>query len=203
MNRDLLAENVRLLLGVRGLTQAELARSMGASRERVTQIMNIPTEASVGRIAGALGVPVEWLSDPALAGKTVTELRGEIMTKQQRMYQRIQEYGEILVAFFSLPPDTDPVKLCKGLHRIETTAHRLAEACCNGEIEDSVYAEKEQALILRLIKIIPSAGSTCFINGDPRGYALKITEEASKTFCGHKDWGGYGILAPDFSEGKV
>jgi hypothetical protein len=40
-----------------------------------------------------------------------------------------------------------------------------------------------------------------FINRDPRGYSLKIDDE----YCRehklniHQDWGGYGIIAPDFT----
>jgi hypothetical protein len=42
-----------------------------------------------------------------------------------------------------------------------------------------------------------------FHNGDPRGYALKIREEYVREHALdiHRDWGGYGILAPDLSEG--
>ena len=38
-----------------------------------------------------------------------------------------------------------------------------------------------------------------FLNGDARGYALKFTNEFSKDKDIHKDWGGYGIIAPDYS----
>ena len=40
-----------------------------------------------------------------------------------------------------------------------------------------------------------------FINRDPRGYALKIREIWMRNYSGnlHRDWGGYGILAPDFT----
>ena len=40
-----------------------------------------------------------------------------------------------------------------------------------------------------------------FVNRDPRGYALKIDDAwmgAQKAVL-HRDWGGYGILAPDLS----
>ncbi len=36
-----------------------------------------------------------------------------------------------------------------------------------------------------------------FINRDPRGYALKIREEAVMGMRIHRDWGGYGIIAPE------
>ena len=42
-----------------------------------------------------------------------------------------------------------------------------------------------------------------FINGDPRGYALKIDDKYQDRLHKvgiHRDWGGYGIIAPDFSE---
>lgn len=38
------------------------------------------------------------------------------------------------------------------------------------------------------------------VDGDHRGYALKIKDEyvRAHNLKTHKDWGGYGILAPDF-----
>lgn len=75
MNRDTIESNVRLLLQVRGLTQADLGRAIGVRRERVGQMLARPTARSVAAIATALEVPVEWLEDPALAGRTVEELR--------------------------------------------------------------------------------------------------------------------------------
>lgn len=42
-----------------------------------------------------------------------------------------------------------------------------------------------------------------FLNRDPRGYSLKIPDEyvSEHELDIHRDWGGYGILAPDFEEG--
>ncbi len=41
-----------------------------------------------------------------------------------------------------------------------------------------------------------------FFNGDPRGYTLKIRDEYAREhqLKIHRDWGGYGIIAPDLSE---
>jgi len=39
-----------------------------------------------------------------------------------------------------------------------------------------------------------------FFNSDPRGYALKIKDDYTRDITIYRDWGGYGILAPDFSE---
>jgi hypothetical protein len=41
-----------------------------------------------------------------------------------------------------------------------------------------------------------------FLNTDPRGYALKIPDDIVKenAWTIHKDWGGFGIIAPDLNE---
>ncbi len=41
-----------------------------------------------------------------------------------------------------------------------------------------------------------------FLNGDPRGYSLKIDDEwmRAKRPRLHSDWGGYGILAPEIGK---
>lgn len=78
MDRDTIRDNVHLLLSVRGISQTALANRLGVTRQRVTQMMDRPTDRSLSAIAGALSVPVEWLEDPGLAGKTVEELRGGV-----------------------------------------------------------------------------------------------------------------------------
>ena len=80
MNRDTIGENIRLLLGIRGLAQEELGRRLGTSQAYIGQLLTTPhpklSEAATARIAEALGVPVEWLNDPGLASRSVAELRG-------------------------------------------------------------------------------------------------------------------------------
>ena len=58
-------------------------------------------------------------------------------------------------------------------------------------------AIQEPVLLCRLLGITEE--DVMFINRDPRGYALKLTEEFSKDKRIYKDWGGYGIIAPDFT----
>ena len=40
-----------------------------------------------------------------------------------------------------------------------------------------------------------------FVNGDARGYALKIMDSyvMERRLDIYKDWGGYGIIAPDLT----
>ena len=56
--------------------------------------------------------------------------------------------------------------------------------------------------IVREIFIIKEKNQfNVFVNGDARGYALKLKSEFIKDKTIHRDWGGYGIIAPDFREG--
>jgi len=119
--------------------------------------------------------------------------------KQDRMYQRIHEHGMNLKAAFCI--DGDPLDICRKLHRIELKVHKLAEDYCNGLIDSEkweIESEKARGRVSDIIgaKYLP----VIRINGDPRGYALKIDdtyirENAIKIY---RDWGGYGILAPEF-----
>lgn len=145
------------------------------------------------------------------------------MKKDQKakMYERIEKHGKDLIWVFGLPDTTDPVDLCKRLLRIEKKVHRATECLCNtnnlhvhdtwdiingiGKIHFTVTesTEEEQdkffdSQMKRLLKIIGKQNAEkVFFNYDPRGYSLKIRKEFSDCFC--RDWGGCGIIAPDFS----
>ena len=99
------------------------------------------------------------------------------------------------------------------LFRLETKAHRLAEDLCNWLDTESEESDKRSAQIHKAVAKI-FGGKTpmgFFINYDPRGYSLKIKEEQNRIFVNsedglnhdlrvinYTDFGGYGILAPDF-----
>lgn len=124
-------------------------------------------------------------------------------TQHEIMYQRIREHGEQLKEIFGLSADTDPVKLCKGLRRCESRAHMWAEDVCNGRIDPSIdeVDEQDYKVKVAVAKLLPGGKVPIIYNKDPRGYALKIDAEWMKDHPWvnlHKDWGGYGILAPDF-----
>jgi hypothetical protein len=96
------------------------------------------------------------------------------------------------------------ILLYKKLHRVEARLNRIFTAECNGDINLSEeQEEKRDNLILSKLRALLPEVKTIFLNGDPRGYALKIKEtEAqelrSKGINIYQDWGGYGILAPEF-----
>lgn len=124
------------------------------------------------------------------------------MTANQKseMYNRIREHGQQLLAIFPNATERDPVALCKKLRRAEHVAHRLAEACCEYlSTESKEFTRRYEAAILRVGRILGPGGPPVFINLDPRGYALKIESEAARDLDIRKDWGGYGIIAPDLS----
>ena len=113
------------------------------------------------------------------------------------MTQRIKKHGDNLKSIFNL--DIDSIKLCKQLFRLENKAHKLATDYCNGDFEGNIVKESEK-ILSKVAKILNTNTFNMFFNRDPRGYALKFFEDFSKDKPIHKDWGGYGIIAPDFRE---
>lgn len=126
------------------------------------------------------------------------------MTPKQE--QAIRKHGEQLNAIFHT--GLDPVVLCKKLRRIEGAAHKLAEDACNWlSMESPEYEKRYTRLALRLADVlkVPTYSFDAkgiFFNMDPRGYALKIDDEYMRAhnLKLHTDWGGYGILAPEFGK---
>ena len=121
--------------------------------------------------------------------------------KKQKMYQQIEKHGDNLKVIFSLSDDTDSIKLCKKLFRLENKAHQLAEDDCNG-INVNADVEKIFKSVSKILNLKNINDFKIFFNNDPRGYALKIDDEfvSKNKLKIHRDWGGNGILAPDFSE---
>ncbi len=128
-------------------------------------------------------------------------------TKKQRMYAEIEKHGNNLNAIFNTPLDS--ITLCKKLRRLEAKAHKIALDYCNGDNGiDSENIDTHTKPILDAVKKILFAQSynvqrekAIFFNGDARGYALKISDSfvREKKLTIYTDFGGYGILAPDFN----
>lgn len=94
-----------------------------------------------------------------------------------------------------------PVALYKRLHRIEAEAHSWAERCCNEDISEDKQTRKDASILDRLDAVLGfrASGIPVFVNGDPRGCALKIDDAYVRE---HKleidrDWGGYGLICPE------
>lgn len=124
------------------------------------------------------------------------------MTKKQKQREEILRHGFKLIRIFNLPEGTGPVDLCKKVHRIEAEMHRMAERQCNEDVPTEEVEKKETSVLRRLDALLnfKAQGIPVFINHDPRGYALKIRDKYVRehNLDIHRDWGGYGIIAPDF-----
>ena len=122
-------------------------------------------------------------------------------TKKELLYSRITKHGQDLKRVFNLDPTTDPVKLCKKLLRLENKAHRLATDYCNGEV-DQIEFDTKGDKILKKVETILKDKKHLLLNEDARGYALKIDDNFLRinNLSIFRDWGGFGIVAPDFRE---
>jgi hypothetical protein len=124
---------------------------------------------------------------------------------REMMYKQIKTHGLNLLEIFPNAIEQDPIKLCKKLHRIERKAHRRATDYCNGTYQDNEDGTQmeldDQKQINSINKILSNDQSKLeiLINWDPRGYALKISTKQAESLNIYKDWGGYGIIAPDFT----
>lgn len=123
------------------------------------------------------------------------------MTAKQR--EAIERHGRNVLAIFPSATEQDPVALCKKLRRLETAAHNAAVRWLSvpdtrGEA-DAVFARVEAQVTALLACGEGTDTPRVFVNRDPRGYALKIEDEYVRAngLQIHRDWGGYGILAPE------
>jgi hypothetical protein len=129
------------------------------------------------------------------------------MTEKQRiiMYNNISSHGEDLRIIFSFSPQSDMVSICKKLFSLEYKGNKIMVDFCNGLIDSNTidYATEKifntLLFILHLSHSSPLAKSI-IINRDPRGYCLKIASSYihANNLKIYRDFGGYGIIAPDF-----
>lgn len=126
------------------------------------------------------------------------------VSKKEKMYQDIKKHGENLLTIFPAAKYQDAVELYKKLRRQELAAHALTTELCNGvESDRQIYAECQLGKIrYNVCQYLGVAADHpgIFINHDPRGYAIKICDEWLRkvNLPLYRDWGGYGIIAPDF-----
>ncbi len=126
--------------------------------------------------------------------------------QKTEMYALIEAHGAVLNAIFETQYSN--VELYKKLRRIEAQASRDAVDYCNGAIDADAWEKITDTTLAKLDKLLnyKRRGVPVFVNGDPRGYALKVEDAWTTGYNGtaqhhlYRDWGGYGILAPDFSE---
>lgn len=118
------------------------------------------------------------------------------MNKKEKQIALISQHGKDLLAIFPNATIKDPIKLCKRLLSLENKAKRLTLDECNTGAD---HSEELNVILRKVFEILaptPDQKEAIFVNGDPRGYALKIDFIFARNLQIFKDWGGYGILAP-------
>ena len=138
------------------------------------------------------------------------------MTNKEKMLIEIERHGANLNSIFNTKFDN--ITLCRKLFRLERKAHRATTCLCNTntlhlmvlnrwtgyDVEQASEEQQEKFFSDILNKVdkllkFKAANVPVFINYDPRGYALKIKSKFIKGKQLMTDFGGYGILAPDFN----
>lgn len=142
------------------------------------------------------------------------------MTIKQKKHAQILQHGENLKAIFNT--NFDAITLCKKLIRLERKANFAATCLCNTntlhllelnrftgydviqttEEDQNIFFNKIMKSVYKILG--ENREDIIFLNLDPRGYALKIKSEYINTLRQEgknifTDFGGYGILAPEFT----
>lgn len=125
--------------------------------------------------------------------------------KERRKAQLDRHYKALEALAKHLGVDTPNGKrLSVALLKLEREAHKLSEDYCNGDIESSEWHLIQDGITERVKALFGGCDVPgFFVNGDPRGCALKLNNETNEqreliADCGlQRDWGGYGLLAPE------
>jgi len=123
------------------------------------------------------------------------------MNKKQEMYERIEKHGKNLNQIFHT--SLDNIALCKKLRHMERKAHQLATDYCNEAMNTEKWTETSEIILEKVDKVLQFRRQNIpvFTNSDCRGYTLKIKSEymVDKELELYRDWGGYGLIAPDLT----
>lgn len=126
------------------------------------------------------------------------------MTQKQKatMYAQIEKHGYNLNAIFQTKFDN--ITLCKKLRILEGKIDLLTTDYCNtGNDHEQAINKHLNSVKLILTGDTPNTAAldAIFVNHDPRGYALKLKDTfvRENNISIDRDFGGYGILAPDYS----
>lgn len=127
-------------------------------------------------------------------------------TKKETMQANIIKHGNQLNDIFNT--EYNSRVLCRKLYNLEKTASNLAVNYCNGTngVTTDRWEELSNNMLKRVFAVLnidekSEIAKNIFINGDPRGYAIKIKDSyvRENNLIIHRDFGGYGIIAPDFN----
>lgn len=122
--------------------------------------------------------------------KTLTET--DLVAKQR------QAHHNALLKLASHKNKKSGLELWRSLRRVECVFTQISTAYCNGESSEAQWEAGKNRAVAGVHRALGCEPAGLYINSDPRGYALKIDPEQGGFIPEgmHKDWGGYGILAP-------
>lgn len=124
--------------------------------------------------------------------------------KERRTAQLNRHYAalETLAKLCGLESPNGKKLSCK-LLQIERIAHKRMEDYCNGIADTFQNNRHIEQHFTEVQKIFNNQLIGFFVNTDPRGYTLKIDDEIMRTTYKEvdlqRDWGGYGLLAPEIN----
>jgi len=96
----------------------------------------------------------------------------------------------------SLPPF--PYDVWDSLVKLEKKANRILTDQCNGDGNEVEQDRHLRLIEKKVLNMLPGLKGHFFLNGDPRGYSLKIDSNFANEIGIYRDFGGYGILVPTF-----
>jgi hypothetical protein len=129
------------------------------------------------------------------------------MNKRERRAAQLLHHYKALEQLAKLcgVENPDGKKLSVALLKLEREAGKIATDYCNGDNGvNSENFDKIAGHIENQVHVMFGGDlEGFFINGDARGYALKLSDWAMRGIYQdiplHRDWGGYGILAPEIT----
>jgi len=102
--------------------------------------------------------------------------------------------------------NADGKKFSNKLRKLEFEAHKLTTDYCNGDngmTSHEVFEERISPIKEQVLALFNNNIKGFFVNGDCRGYALKIEDDLMrgeyKEIGLQTDWGGYGLLSPEIT----
>lgn len=135
----------------------------------------------------------------------MTTLKAKLNKRERRAQQLLAHYAtcERLAKYLGME-DPDGKKISVALWKAEKLGAIRAERMCSDENYSPIAQETDEILVeLAVEDCLGKLPPGFFINGDPRGCALKIDNETAEgaaliSAAGlHRDMGGYGILSPE------
>lgn len=143
--------------------------------------------------------------------------------RERKAAQLLKHYAtceRLAIALGMDPGKADGKRISVALFKLEREAHRGATAHCNGETftyhsttsrhmgpflfgrDENAWGLFQDRINGEIRTIFGKLPPGSFVNGDARGYSLKIDPENSagkaliESAGMHTDWGGNGILSP-------